>query len=110
MKALAADARDGTIDGTNRRLDMDVVDDSRQAARKRKSKASAQTPDLNLPVNASHAIVSVGLVNSRVNQLDGASDTSSGDLEEISKKQCRGSLTQNMRSAAAAKGSPRREP
>jgi hypothetical protein len=45
--------------------------------RKRKSKthSSSLTPDLNLPVTDTIAVVPAGLVSSRVNQLD-------GDVEE----------------------------
>lgn len=107
LKAPASDPKDGASDGTNRRLNMDIVDDVRQTARKRKSKASMQTPDLNIPVGA-NAIIPVGLVNSRVNQLRGNSDCSGGSVEEAAKKQRRGSLSQNANSAAAAGGSPRR--
>ena len=38
----------------------------------------SQTPDLNIPLTGSNAIVPVGLVNSRINQLDGGTD---GDAE-----------------------------
>jgi hypothetical protein len=65
-------------------------------------------PDLNVPVG-SNAIVPARLVNSRVYQLDmGMKSSSGGSLEESLKKQRRGNLTQNARSAAAAKDSPRR--
>lgn len=85
-------------------------DNTRQLARKRKSKQSGpavQTPDLNEPVY-SNAIIPIGLVNSRVNQLDTCSENSGGSVEENLKKQGRGSLSNNARSAAAASGSPRR--
>lgn len=80
-------------------------------ARKRKSKVSnapAQTPDLNIPLQGSSAIVPVGLVNSRVNQIDGSAEHGSDNMIETLKKQKRGDFSQNATSAAAAKGSPRR--
>lgn len=75
-----------------------------QAARKWKLKGlrsrSSRTPDLNLLISDSTAIVPVGLANSQVNQLVAE--------EELSKKQkVSGQDTQNARSAAAAGGSPR---
>jgi hypothetical protein len=88
---------------------MDVEEHGRQL-RKRKSKQSApalHTPDLNEPA-VSNAIVPIGLVNSRVSQLDTGTESSSGSLEENLKKQRRGSLTNIARSAAAASDSPRR--
>jgi hypothetical protein len=88
---------------------MDVEEHGRQL-RKRKSKQSApalHTPDLNVPA-VSNAIVPIGLVNSRVSQLDTGTESSSGSLEENLKKQRRGSLTNIARSAAAASDSPRR--
>ena len=57
--------------------------------RKRKSKGTGpamQTLDLNIPVDASNAIVPVGIVNSRVNQLDGAAENSGKSMIEILKK------------------------
>jgi hypothetical protein len=92
----------------NRKLNMNVKDSERQLVRKRKSKASTVTPDLNLPPEGSKAIVPVGLVNSRVSQLGGGSESSTGSLEETIKKQRRGNSSQNARSAVAARGSPRR--
>jgi hypothetical protein len=95
---------------TARKLQLNVDDNKKQVARKRKSKQGGlalQTPDLNEPVG-SNAIVPVGLVNSRVYQLDTGSESSTGVLEETLKKQRRGSLSNNARSAAAASGSPRR--
>ena len=72
---------------------MDMLVDERQAARKRKSKAAVQTPDLNFPAAGSQAIIPIGLVNSRVSQLGGGSESSWGSLEETKKKQRRGSTT-----------------
>jgi hypothetical protein len=52
------------------------------------------TPDLNIPLS-SNAIVLVGLVNSRVNQIDGGSKNSGGSMIEKLKKQKRSSSNQN---------------
>lgn len=74
-----------------------AIDEFGRQPRKRKSKGSGpalHTPDLNEPV-ASNAIVPAGLVNSRVNQLDTGTESSSGSLDENLKKQRRGSLTDN---------------
>ena len=79
--------------------------------RKRKSKAAdptLQTPDLNVPAEVSNAIVQIGLVNSRVSQLDGASETSGDSMLEMLKKQKRSTNSQNARLAVAFKDSPRR--
>lgn len=49
--------------------------------RKRKSKVigtATQTPDINILLMGSSAIVLVGLVNSMVNWLDGGSESSGG--------------------------------
>jgi hypothetical protein len=76
---------------------MDGADNTRIPARKRKSKRSGpelQTPDLNLPAG-SNAIVPIGLVNSRVSQLDSGAESTGGSLEETLKKQRRDSLTNN---------------
>lgn len=86
LKAPAAAAGGERVNGASRRLDLDGEDDSRMVARKRKSKDSIITPDLNLPAGASNAIVPVGLVNSRVNQIDGSSDGGGGSAEEVAKK------------------------
>ena len=97
--------------GASRQLDMQLVEPSRQKPRKRKSKGinpGTQTPDLNVPLEGSNAIVPVGLVNSRVSQLDVSADnTSDGSMIETLKKQRRGSA-QNARSATAVSDSPRR--
>lgn len=66
-----------------------------------------QTLDLNIPLAGSSAIVPVGLVNSRVNQLDASMDSSGDSIIEKLKKQKRSNNTQNARSAATARGSPR---
>jgi len=65
---------------------------------KRKSKGAGQnlqTPDLNVPAEASNAIVPVGLVSSRLNQLDGGSEKSGESMVEMLKKQKRGTTSQN---------------
>jgi hypothetical protein len=83
----------------------------RSGQRKRKSKGTGpatQTPDLNIPVGESNAIVPVGLVNSRVNQMDGAAENSGGSMIETLKKQKRGTTNQNAISAGAAGSGPRR--
>jgi hypothetical protein len=59
----------------NQRLYMGVEDGAWQASRKRKSKGSVQTPDLNFPAVGSDAIIPLGLVNSRVNKLDGSTES-----------------------------------
>jgi hypothetical protein len=97
----------GAMVGVNRKIDLMEV----QKVRKRKSKAThtnAQTPDLNVPVHSTSAIVPVGLVNSRVSQLDGGTESSGGSLEETIKKQRRSSSSNNARSMAAVDSSPRR--
>jgi hypothetical protein len=97
----------GAMVGVNRKLDLMEV----QKVWKRKSKAThtnIQTPDLNVPVHSTSAIVPVGLVNSRVSQLDGGTESSGGSLEETIKKQRRSSSSNNARSVAAADSSPRR--
>ena len=52
-------------------------------------------PDLNVPAEASNAIVPVGLVSSRLNQLDGGSKKSGESMVEMLKKQKRGTTSQN---------------
>ena len=87
-----------------------MEEDYRQGPRKRKSKPMArgtQTPDLNLPLGASHALVSVGTVSTRVNQLDGGGELNGDSMIETLKKQRRGT-SHNAGSAAAVSGSPRR--
>ena len=64
---------------------MEVENEVRQLARKRKSKGAVQTPDLNIPASGSNVIVPAGLVNSRVYQLDGDSQSSGGDYQEAKK-------------------------
>jgi hypothetical protein len=81
--------------------------------RKRKSKVPnppVQTPVLNFPLAGSNAIVPVGLVTSRIGQLDGSVEHSGDSMIETLKKQKRGNSTQNATSAAAASDSPRRAP
>lgn len=89
---------------------MDV--DQTGQARKRKKKVYtpvAQTPDLNIPLNVSNVIVSVGLVSSRVNQMSSGSGVRSDSMLETLKKQKCGE-NPNSGSAAAASGSPCRTP
>ena len=57
---------------------------------KRKSKgagAITQTPDLNLPVDPASAIIPSGLVNSRVQELGGNSESNGESMIETLKKQ-----------------------
>jgi hypothetical protein len=98
--------------GASRQLDLQGNEFNHHPPRKRKSKVTGpatQTPDLNIPVDGSSAIVPVGLVNSMVNQLDGGTDNSGDSMIETLKKQKRGN-THIARSAAAASSSPRRAP
>jgi hypothetical protein len=89
-------------------------DSTNRAPRKRKSKTSnpSQTPDLNLPVVNSLAVVPSGLVSSRVNQITGAGERSenapTATSDELAKKQRRTNTQTCAGSAAAASGSPRR--
>lgn len=95
---------------TNRELVFQAMDENhRQGPRKRKSKnpKATHTPDLNLPPGGASTLVPAGLVNSRVSQLDGSGESSSGSMAEILKKQKRGN-SQSAGSAAAAGSSPRR--
>jgi hypothetical protein len=86
--------------------------DQEKGPRKRKSKQQEMgnhTLDLNMPVGGlSNALVSVGLVSSRVSQMDGSVDVGGGSMVEGAKKQKRGT-NQVVGSAAAADGSPRRQ-
>jgi hypothetical protein len=78
---------------------------------KRKSKGTEltlMTLDLNIPLSSSNAIVPVGLVNARVQQMDGDVDNSGGSMIETLKKQKRGTTNQKAKSAGAASSSPRR--
>jgi hypothetical protein len=45
-----------------------------------------QTPDLNIPLAGSNVIVPTGLVNSRVNQLDGSVERNGGSMTRTLKK------------------------
>lgn len=84
----------------SRHLDLQVGEKQRQPPRKRKNKGAGstdQTPDLNIPLTGSTAIVPAGLVNSRVNQLDGTVDSGGESMIETLKKQRRGT-NQNVRS------------
>jgi len=83
--------------------------------RKRKSKMPdpmSQTPDLNIPLMGSNTIVPVGIVNSRINQLDGGvdggADSGGESMIETLKRQKRGNTKQTARSAGAADRSSRR--
>jgi hypothetical protein len=83
--------------------------DRQPLPRKGKSKAATpvtQTPDLNIPLGGSSVIVPMGLVNSRVSQLDTTTDSSGSSMIETLKKLKRGS-NQIARSAVAAMDSPR---
>ena len=81
--------------------------------RKRKAKGSGPnsslTPDLNLLAVDTSALVPMGLVSDRVNQLD-KTDAKVGmnASVDLTKKQKRSKSQTNARSAAAASSSPRR--
>lgn len=103
------DSRHGK--GTGKKLFNGTNDATGLQQRTRKSKVfndTDLTPDLNIPLADSQALVLVGIVNSRVNQLDGPSKNDGDSMIEILKKQKRISTNQNARSAATANGSPRR--
>lgn len=95
----------------SRRLDLqDDRDGVRLQPRKRKAKVNTQvahTPDLNVPIGGSNALVPTSLVNSRVSQLDIGGENSGSSMIETLKKQKKGT-NNNAGSAAAAQGSPRR--
>lgn len=97
----------------SRRLNLDDdTEGARKLARKRKSKVTTpvtQTPDLNIPVGGSSAIVPVGLVSSRVSQLGAEVDSGGSSMIETLKKQKCG-LNQTERSAAPAESSPCQAP
>jgi hypothetical protein len=85
--------------------------DDQVKVRKRKSKGlePSLTPDLNLPIIDTSALVPAGRVLSRVQQLAKNSDGAVlSALEELPKKQKRSSKTNDAGSAAAASSSPRR--
>lgn len=95
----------------SRKLNLDVQGGPHMLPRKRKSKGvtqANQTHDLNIPLATSNAIVPVGLVSSRVNQLGSGSESGGSSMTGTLKKQKRG-FNPSERSAAAAPGSPRRE-
>lgn len=71
LKTPSTEPREYSGGGTNHRLDMDLDVGERHQACKQKSKATAQLLDLSVPAGGSHALVLVGLVHSRVNQLGG---------------------------------------
>lgn len=80
---------------------------------KRKSKVTkpaTQTLNLNIPLATSNAIVSSGLVHSRVNQLDGGSRSNGGSMIGTLKKQKRRTNTPNARLAVATSVSACRAP
>lgn len=85
--------------------------DQRKLAKKRKSKrlgpSSSLTPDLNLPAEDMAMLVLRDLVSSRVNQIVGTHDSIVDVSVELSKKQKTSGNNSNIRSAAAAHGSPR---
>lgn len=61
--------------------------------RKQKSKGAGpppQTLDLNVPAGESNAIILVGRVSERVNQLDATTENGRGSMIEILKRQKRG--------------------
>jgi hypothetical protein len=98
--------------GVSRELVIEDDETRRPLPRKRKLKGAGSgtdTPDLNIPLEPSNAIVPTGLVNSRLSQLDGSGEHSGGSMIETMKKQRRG-YTKIARSAAAAESSPRRAP
>lgn len=64
-----------------------------------------QTSNLNIPVSGSSALVPVGLVNSRVNQIDANSEGGGDSMIESLKKQKCGNIS-NARSAAAMRAAP----
>lgn len=102
--------RRGSGKETGKKLFAQGEEGLRAQQRKRKSNMPGetdQTLDLNLPVD-SNAIVSVGLVNSRVSQLDGDTEASGESMIEKLKKQKRSGSNQQARSATAADDSPRR--
>lgn len=97
------------VNNTSRKLDL-KEDNQNQLPRKRKSKghgSDSHTPDLNLPVVEPNAIVPIGLVHARVNQMDSSSESAGDSMIETLKKQKR-VTPQNARSAAAASDSPHR--
>lgn len=98
-----------TASGVSRSLNLQPDDDGR-LDRKRKSEgqsADEEALDLNNPPVGSNALVPVGMVSARVNQMDVEGDGSRDSMLEKLKKQRRGSNS-HARSAAAADGSPRR--
>lgn len=108
--ALVKGAHDGP--SASRRLDLQGDEARRcQQPRKRKSKVATpvtQTPDLNIPLGASSALVPAGLVNSRVSQLDAGADSGGSSMLETLKKQKRGTNNNNAGSVAVAESIPRR--
>lgn len=107
----ATEEQKGGGKGAGKQLFGQEKEDDRPLQRKRKSKGTvgaAQTPDLNIPAASSNAIVPVGLVNARLQQMDGGSESSGGSMIETLKKQKRGNTVQNARLAAAVSDSPRR--
>ncbi|CAN6289875.1 unnamed protein product [Urochloa humidicola] len=99
-----------TMTNTGRQLFQEGTDAGRKVIKKRKSKrsgpTSSLTPDLNLPLEDTSALVPAGLVSSRVNQLVGSRETGASTPSELSKKQ-KTSVSQPIaRSAVAADGSP----
>jgi hypothetical protein len=88
-------------------------DESQIILRKRKAKgsggSSSLTPDLNLPVIDTSALVPAGLVSERVIQLGKTGGEVGANVSEVSpKKQKRSKSQTHALSAATAGGSPRR--
>ena len=83
--------------------------DGQSKVRKRKSKGlgSSQTPDLNLPVIDTTALIPTSLVANHVSQMAKQGEDASGhDSAELSKKQRHFSNQSRVGSAAVADGSP----
>lgn len=102
--------RDQAETNANRQLFQAQRSDEQPKVRKRKSKGSnsSQTPDLNLPAVDTMALVPIGLVADRVNQMAKQGDETGGHAsEDMAKKQRRFSNQSHAGSAAAADSSPR---
>lgn len=113
LKTTAPNMSDGTKAAMNasRQLFQEQESEGKKKARKRKSKRSdsSLTPDLNLPVSETSALVPMGLVVARVQQMDKHIGGSGLPVpEELPKKQKRSSQQEDAGSAVAAVGSPRR--
>ena len=111
----STDERSSKGTGVGKKLFQQEEGELNPGQRKRKSKVSdpvSLTPDLNILLMGSSAIVPVGIVNSRINKLDGGTDggadSSDGSMIETLKRQKRGTTKQNAKSAGAATSSSRR--